>query len=180
MANNGLVDNNTQTILTEMWQEVCRSGGTVSFRISSASMSPTLEVGDIVTVNKVEPARIRVGDILAFQVGQNVVVHRITGKSRWHQQRSFHHRGDAGGLTGNIEARYIIGKILSVKRDGHEISLDTPWFSLSNRVLGWRLHFVDTLSRLRPGILRMVVHQVLMLPWKICRGIFLRRLTGNE
>jgi len=152
LADNRLVDSKTQNVLMEMWQEVCRSGGSLNFKILSASMKPTIEVGDVVKVSRVEPSRVRVGDILAFQVGQNVVVHRVIDKRWSDQQLSFRHRGDAGGISGKIAAEHLIGKVLAVKREGREISLDTLWFTMNNRVLGWRLHFIDTLGRMPPGL----------------------------
>ncbi len=177
---NGLLDGKTQSVLMEMWREACSSGGSLSFKISSASMRPMIEVGDVVRVGRVEPSRVRVGDILAFQDVQNVVVHRIIGR-RWSgQQLIFRHGGDAGGLSGKIATQHLIGKVLAVKKEGREISFDTRWLTLSNRVLGWRLRFIDTLGRMHPGLPRAVMHQALRLPWKLCRRILLRPFRGKE
>jgi len=173
-------DQKTQSAVIEMWQEVCRSGGSLNFKILSGSMRPMIEVGDIVRVGRVEPDGVRVGDILAFQDGQNVVVHRIIGKSRSGRQLSFRHGGDAGGLSGSIAAQQLIGRVLAVKREGREVSLDTPWFTVSNKVLGWRLHLIETLGRMRPGLLRFFTHQTLRLPWKLCQRIMLRPFTGRK
>ena len=179
-SDNILPDSKTQSALMEMWRETCRGGGSVSFKILSASMRPTIEVGDTVRVGRVEPSGVRVGDILAFQDGQNVVVHRIIDKNWSDRELRFRHRGDAGGLSGIIGAQHLIGKVLAVKRKEREISLDTPWFTISNRVLGWRLHFIDTLGHLPAGLPRIIIHQTIRLPWKLCHSIFLRPFIGKK
>ncbi len=46
--------------------------------IVSGSMSPFLSVGDVVIVNtRIDPANILVGDVIAFYLGRDVVVHRV-------------------------------------------------------------------------------------------------------
>jgi signal peptidase I len=180
LVDNRLPEIDVQSVRLEMWREMCRSGGSLSFKILSGSMRPTLEVGDIVKVSGVEPSDVHVGDILAFRVGQNAVIHRIIGKSRFDRQLIFRHRGDAGGLPATIEEKNIIGKVLSINRNGLEIPLDTLRVTFSNKILGWRLHFIDTIDRMPPGLKRTVIHQTLRLPWRLCRSIFKRIITGKK
>jgi len=72
------LDCKAQCILGEMWQEACERGGSLSFKVVSGSMSPMIEVGDVVTVGRADHSRVRIGDVVAFQDGQNVVVHRVS------------------------------------------------------------------------------------------------------
>ncbi len=43
----------------------------------SGSMSGTIEVGDLIFVDKAEPEELEAGDIIAFMSGKSVVTHRI-------------------------------------------------------------------------------------------------------
>ena len=48
------------------------------FVVLTGSMSPTLEVGDLVIVEDTEPEAIAVGDVITYSVGNdNVVTHRV-------------------------------------------------------------------------------------------------------
>ena len=170
------MDSEARCVLGEMWQEACERGKILSFKMVSGSMSPMIEVGDVVKVSGVKPSEIRIGDIVAFREDQNVMVHRVISKTWSNQQLSFRHGVDAGRLPGKIAAQNLIGKVLVVKKRGREIFLGTPWFIMSNRILGWRLHLINALSRMRPSLLRIVLHQALRPPWKLCRDLLLRRL----
>ena len=134
-------------LLNEMWQEAWDRGHGCSFRVISGSMRPLIEVGDLVRVTGVEPSRVGIGDVVALQQGENVVVHRIIGKRRSNQQLLFRHRGDAGGFSGIAPAQDLIGKACAIERGGREISLDTPWYAMSSKLLGWRLCLEDALRR---------------------------------
>lgn len=134
-------------LIEEMWQEACGTERNLSFRVISGSMRPLIEVGDVVKFTRVEPSRVRIGDVVAFQEGQVVVVHRIIGKKWSNQQLLFHHRGDAGAGSGTVPARNLMGKAYVIEKGEREIFLDTPRRVLSNRILGWQLRLGDTLRR---------------------------------
>ena len=169
-----------QGILREMWQEAYEKGGNLSFKVVSGSMSPMIEVGDVVTIGRTDHCGVRIGDIVAFVDNQNVVVHRIIGKSRSNQQLSFYHRGDSGASSGKIIAQNLIGRVLLVEKKGHKIRLDSRRHIMCNRVLGWRLLVLDNLGRMRPGRLGIVLYQALRPLWKICRSLLFWRLQGKS
>jgi hypothetical protein len=156
-----------------MWREACERGRSLNFKMVSGSMSPMIEVGNTVKVSRMEPSEIRIGDLVAFQDGQNVAVHCVIGKSWSNQQLSFRHRGNAGGLSGEITSQNLIGKVLVIDKEGHQIGFDSRRYIVSNRILGWRLRLADILGRMRLGLLRIALHQVLRLPWNLCRGLLL-------
>ncbi|OGO23195.1 MAG: signal peptidase I [Chloroflexi bacterium RBG_16_50_9] len=163
----GLVGRN-QIILEEMWQEACRTGNSLSFRIASGSMRPLIESGNVVAVSRIDPSRVRIGDIVAVQDGRNVIVHRVIGKSRAGQHLSFRHMGDAGRSSKEVQAENLIGLVTVIKKEGGEIHLDSPRQVTGNRVLAWRLRLVDTLNRrhYRPvgRYLRMLLRPI----WRLC------------
>lgn len=170
------IDYRAQSILREMWQEAYEKGGDLSFKVVSGSMSPMIEVGDVVTIGRVNHTRVRIGDIVAFLDDQNVVVHRIIGKSRSNQQLSFYHRGDTSASSGKIIAQNLIGRVLIVEKKGYKIRLDSRRHIMCSRVLGWRLLVLENLGRMCPSRLGTVLYQALRLPWKICRSLLFWRL----
>jgi len=165
------LDVKNQCILGKMWLEACGKGKSLSFRIASGSMSPMIEVGDTVKVSRAEPNRIHIGDILAFQDGQNVVVHRFIGKSWSNRQLVFHHRGDAGAFSGKIPAQNLIGRVTAIEKEGRKICLDSVRLVLGNRVLGWRLRFIDVLSHHQYHGVGVGIRMVFRPVWKLCRSL---------
>jgi hypothetical protein len=155
--------------LGEMWREACARGRSLSFKIITGSMSPLIKVGDIVRVSRIEPTDLRIGDIVAFHDGRNVVVHRITGLVRTGRQISLRHRGDAGGASQSIDSPDIIGRVTNISKKGRMISTGTPWFRLTSRILGWRGWLQDRLTRTPPGLSGFILRQSLKPLWRLGR-----------
>ncbi len=83
--------------------------------VGSGSMTPTLHVGTMVVANRVNPADLRVGDIIIFKPpfeSQYNVCHRIV-KINQAKQLSFVTRGDAVSQTDEmaIPAANVVGKV---------------------------------------------------------------------
>ena len=170
------LDCKIQSTLGQMWREACKKGRNLSFKIVSSSMSPIIEVGDVVKVGRVEPSRIRIGDVVAFRDGQSVMVHRIIGKSLSNAQLTFRHMGDAGASSGKIAAQNLIGRVAVIEKEGREIRLDSRRHIMSNRILGWRLRLVDTLGRVQHRHISIVVRLALRPMWRLYRRLLLRRI----
>jgi signal peptidase I len=165
------LDSKTQRILGEMWQEACEKGKNLSFQIASGSMSPLIEVGDVVKVSRAEPSQIRIGDIMAFQDGQNVVVHRLIGKSWSNRQLTLRHMGDASLFSGRIPAQNLIGRVTSIEKGGREIPLGSARPIIANRVLGWRLWLIDALSRRQYWRIGLGLRMLFRPVWRLCRSL---------
>lgn len=170
------LDYKTQSALGEIWREACERGRNLSFKIVSGSMSPIIEVGDVVRVTRVEPSRIRIGDVVLFKDCQNVVVHRIIGKSLSNAQLAFRQMGDAGGPSGKIAAQDIIGRVIVIEKEGREIYLDSRRHIMGNRILGWRLRLLDRLGRTQYRYISIVVRLTLRPMWRLYRRLLLWRL----
>lgn len=162
-------------LLPDMWQEACERGGYLSFRVISGSMEPMIRVGDRVKVSRAEPSRLRIGDIIAFREGQGVTGHRIISRGNFNGQVSFYVRGDVGSAWRRVTVEDLIGKICAIERDEHEILLDTPRYTIANKILGWRLLLVDCLRRIKCRRFSDGVHLVLRPVWRLCRRIMLPR-----
>ena len=165
-----------QDILPEMWREVCDKGALLRFRVSSGSMMPVLNVGDVVIVSGVEPSAVRIGDIVAFQNGSDVLVHRVISRQWSSNQLLFRHRGDSAVSGGIFTSDNLIGRVISVDKEGHEFSLDTPWYTINNKIIGWRLRIVERINYRYPRFIRFMFHVILDPPWYLYRILLLRRL----
>ena len=87
--------------------------------VSSGSMRPTLEVGDLIIVKGVKPCEIQVGDIIAFRNPINpksIIVHRVKYKFQENGKWYFTTQGDNNphpiSWERKIPSEYIIGKVI--------------------------------------------------------------------
>lgn len=90
---------------------------TVPLVVASGSMSPHLEVGDIILVDTRRSSDISLGDVIAFKFGKTVVVHRVVKVL----DKGFRTKGDANpGPDPYIVSRdMVIGKVVaSIPRVG--------------------------------------------------------------
>ena len=64
-----------------LFQEICckllRAGHKVRFRAPGKSMQPAICDGDILIVEPVEPAAVKIGDIILYRAEENIVAHRV-------------------------------------------------------------------------------------------------------
>jgi signal peptidase I len=159
--------------LDDMWQEARDKGKRLSFGVVSRSMSPLIEVGDLVRIAAVEPTEVHIGDVVALQVGQEVVVHRIIGK-RWSEQGLLlRHRGDAGLGSSEVAARDLIGKVYAVAKGEREIRLNSRMQAAIARILGWQSRLDDSLRRAGQRGLGKGLRLVLKPWWRISRTVLL-------
>jgi hypothetical protein len=69
-------------VFRELLAELLVRGESATFRVAGSSMRPTIVAGDVITVRGVDPAELRVGDIVAFRRGNSLCVHRIIDLAR--------------------------------------------------------------------------------------------------
>lgn len=84
------------------------------FVVLTGSMSPTIEVGDLVIVKETEPEAISVGDVITYSVGNdNVVTHRV--KDIVEEERlQFVTQGDANNVEDMNPVKHedLVGKVM--------------------------------------------------------------------
>lgn len=163
-------------ILPEMWQEVCEKGSSVRFRISSGSMSPMINVGDIVKVRKIEPSAVCAGDVVAFQTGQRVIVHRVIARKWSVNGLIFRHGGDSSVSSGVFKADMLIGKVVSINKAGRDIPLDTVRHVICGRIMVLRLRLKERIERSHTGFLNSALLKTPKLLWRLLRNLILWRL----
>jgi signal peptidase I len=154
LAANNLVGK-TRVILEEMVREVCAKGGSPGFKIISGSMTPMIDVDDVVRVSRVQAAHVHIGDIVAFQNGKTVVVHRIIWKTRPGKPLYFRQMGDDCRASARFPASNLIGKVKIIQKKGFEINLDSPFRVIQCKFTGYRMLIYDVFHRkLRRSIRR--------------------------
>ena len=88
-----------------------QAGETVSFRPRGNSMSGKIESGELCTVSPVDPADLRVGDIVLCKVKGAEYLHIVKAI----QDHRFQIGNNRGGINGWIGPRSIFGRLVRVE-----------------------------------------------------------------
>jgi hypothetical protein len=98
-----------------------REGQTVRFRAPGQSMGATIRDGDVLTVEPVDPGRVRRGDILLYLTTRGLTAHRLVGRAPGAGQ-GFRFKGDALG-SGEEQVRLseVLGRVTAVHREGRRV-----------------------------------------------------------
>jgi signal peptidase len=117
-------------------------GGEAGFVVLSGSMSPTMEVGDVVVVERVDPDRIAVGDVVSFErPGEEVpVTHRVVAVDEDHIGTYYRTKGDAAETVDATSVRpgAVVGRLME---------FDVPYAGPTQLVIPWlgsAILFVNT------------------------------------
>ena len=83
--------------------------------VASGSMSPKINKGDVVIINKIgnDYDRIKINDVIAFRFSNVTIVHRVINKIKVNNKYYFYTKGDANNHEDNftVEEDMIIGTI---------------------------------------------------------------------
>lgn len=63
------------------------------YNVVSGSMEPTIPIGSIIYVKEIDPVDVESGDIIAFEAGDSVIMHRVVDNKR--VEGAFTTKGDA-------------------------------------------------------------------------------------
>jgi signal peptidase I len=159
--------------LGEIYQEACSRGVNLKFKIISGSMTPLLEIGDEVEVTWTDVQQIRIGDIVAFRQGSDIIVHRITGKSTSTNGITFKNCGDANWISTEFDDSKLVGRVIARKRGDTTISLVTFWYRIAGLLLASRTFAKDSIIRIQPRLLRNCIRCVFKPVWIVLRFILL-------
>jgi len=113
-------------MFNEITGELLRRGYQVQFRAAGASMQPTIEDGELITVAPVEPAAVKRGDILLYQGVRGVIAHRVVRlrKSAKGEDVRYLLQGDASvDRDDPVRPAQVLGQVLAVQRAGRRIDL---------------------------------------------------------
>lgn len=99
--------------------------GIYMFNIVSESMEPTLEIDDVVIVQKCDTSQLQKGDIITFQQDGRIISHRILDVTKEKEAIKFETKGDNNEIPDPemVEAGQVYGKVLfKIKKIGKFIS----------------------------------------------------------
>ena len=120
------------------------------FTASGLSMSPFIRDGDVITLEPVT-GQLRSGDVVAFRTPcfANLVVHRIIHVS----QKGYLIKGDNLVETDLVPASSIIGRVVGIEHQGHQVRLGQ---GRERFVLAWlsRRGWLRPVSRRACGVLQ--------------------------
>ena len=119
-------------MFNEITAELLRRGAYVRFRAIGASMQPTIEDGELITVAPVAPGSVKRGDILLYQSESGVHAHRVVGVVKGTvtidggDSPPYLLRGDASvSCDAPVQLEQVIGRVVAVQRGGRNLALDS-------------------------------------------------------
>lgn len=85
------------------------------FVVLSGSMSPNIQVGDLIIIKQINPTTLKENDVIAFKNSANyVTTHRIIDVQMTNNQKCFQTKGDANNVLDekivcpkNVEGKYV-------------------------------------------------------------------------
>ena len=96
------------------------------FRVSGGSMTPWVRDGDILTIGKVDPGRLRIGDVVfCRRSGGTALAHRLVRRTTGGRAPFFVTRGDARWDEDEpFTAGQVLGRVSDVRRGARYWHLD--------------------------------------------------------
>ncbi|HEX9637032.1 MAG TPA: S24/S26 family peptidase [Acidobacteriota bacterium] len=116
----------SRRLLPILCRDLLAAGYAVSFRARGTSMIPAIGCGERITVQPVDPKRLRRGHILLFRVAGRLLAHRLVSKRKgWSGDRTvFLSRGDAAwSHDPALAADQILGRVVRIERQGRGIDV---------------------------------------------------------
>lgn len=152
----------TSAGFAQLSAEILRDGKALRFQAHGASMVPLVRDGDVLLVQPIEPAALRMGDVILFGTEPGrVVVHRVIRCVARPEGRRFTVQGDAVARPdGTIPAAQVYGRVAVIERDGVEIDMGASAMRLLGRMAALRSRWC--LGRGRPS--RLAAHLLRKLP----------------
>ncbi len=126
----------SRKFVTDRWLEKFKKKGKGWLIITTSSMAPLIQPGDLVYIGKVAPSKINIGDIIAFWQGNILIIHRVIRKIRKDRELFFIERSDGYFHHSLVSSRSLMGKVLKIKKSEKSINMDVLSWSLFNRIIG--------------------------------------------
>jgi len=107
-----------QNIFSGLWHEIYARDGIGVVTVHGHSMLPTFKNGDKVCIVPINSTQVKIGEIVVFQTGDHLTIHRVIGILESDSRTLFFHKGDNSYIPGAnpIPVERIIGKVMGVKR----------------------------------------------------------------
>ena len=122
--------------LITLVREGLSKGISFKFKVQSDSMRPFIMKGDIVTVDSSEMRRLKTGDVILFQSGSLMIVHRMLFKYLSSGNDTLRTKGDAAPrMDAPIDSSMLLGRVREVERSGVRLNLDNVLFRTLSLVI---------------------------------------------
>ena len=160
-------------------------GREIRLRVNGTSMVPLLKLGDIVVIQRIEPERLRKGDLVVVRHEHELVTHRLV----WQTAGKWVTKGDnCRSLDPAVVDQAILGKVIALERSGATIDLQEKHWQTINRWLarlGWIEANVFLFSRRlraclpnyntsREGAKGSLAARLLSVPFRLATRILVR------
>ncbi len=161
--------------LFDLWK---RSGKKLEISARGASMHPLIASGDTLSIRALDPEALKVGDVIAFRLNGNVVVHRLVRiKSReglrWYCQKGDNLRGCSW-----IPGDRMLGKIQAIEKTDGVIDMETAPWAWINPCLGVVMFFLLLACERANAIKRLSVKIALTVICRLASGIVKACMRG--
>jgi signal peptidase I len=128
----------------EQVRQLLSKNSLLEIRMSGSSMRPTIEDGDIITLEPITDNSIKPGDIVLYHsLRDTAVIHRVIRIERTSvSERSIITRGDAA--TQNdvpIPMHRVLARVKRVERAGEQVRVSAHRDKLRYRLLAWLHRF---------------------------------------
>lgn len=101
----------------------------------SNSMSPYIKEGDVVLVQHAS-RRFRVGDVVVFKRGEELVAHRVISVRGRGKDTIYSTKGDnLRSFDAPVPQSSVLGVVICIRKDGKSIHLEKPHIKFLNFVL---------------------------------------------
>jgi len=114
-------------LFTQIAGELLRDGVPVRFRAEGQSMTPTLDGGELLTVEPVRAGEVQAGNIVLTNEANCLQAHRVVSTCNGSNGGSdvLAIQGDAGWHSENVSRESVLGRITQSEKDGHIMKLDS-------------------------------------------------------
>ena len=126
-----------ERVMSTALELIKHSEGEYYFQVSGTSMLPLVRAGDYVRIKKIS-GDLRRGDIVVFQKSNGLITHRVLRISRTDDNnKTLLTKGDNSIVPDPpILSSAIIGKVIAIRRNNHEMRLDIPLWQKTNTLVG--------------------------------------------
>ena len=161
-----------ENVAFSLLEERIESGKIFDFEVSSNSMSPLLEPGDTVSVNKAKLQDLQKGDIIVYRANENLCVHRYIYKFKKDEYSGFIAKGDNTYCFDQlpISMEQLVGKVISIRKNKKTIDLErTSW-----RIINYLLASISAIQAYVPISLQFL-RRTFLRNREFRPGIFIRK-----
>ena len=130
---------NNIDLFLELSRNILQKGNSVRFQVKGRSMSPFIQDEDFIVVSPIYNSSIKPGDVVMYSSTENkVVVHRVIKKHKKDNRMIWSAKGDAtSGPPEELDIQKVLGKVVSIERNGKRINVDGGLGRLNNLIYSW-------------------------------------------